>query len=87
MRKGNFVSFWYVSDLKSYPDLHFLWKEVYDCKNKKTMSLYYEVVKFIDVLPKNIPDLTDEDRWLGVTTDLWDSKVFSQLCKPKKTYF
>jgi len=86
-RKDNYVSFWYVSDLTSHPDLHFLWKEVYDCKNKKTMSLYYEVVKSIDVLPKNVPDLTDEDRWLGVSNNLWDSEVFSKFCPSKKTYF
>lgn len=88
-RKGSYVSFWYVSDLKSYPDIHFLWKDVYDCKNKKQMVLFYEVVKSIKVLPKNIPDLTDEDRWSDITSTGWDRGVFQKLCEPtvKKTYF
>ena len=88
-RKDGFVSFWYSSELKSHPDVHFLWKEVYDCKKRKGMSLFYEVVKSIDTLPKNVPDLTDEDKWMDVTSNLWDSKVFSQLCEPtiKKTFF
>lgn len=86
-RKNNYVSFWYVSDLTYYPDLHFLWKVVYDCKNKKTMSLYYDVVESIDVLPKNVPDLIDEDRWSGLSGNGWDSEVFSKFCPSKKTYF
>jgi hypothetical protein len=88
-KKGDYVSFWYVSDLKSYPNLHFLWKVVYNCKTQMSMSLYYDVVESISTLPKNIPDLTDEDRWLKITDDRWDRNVFDKLCgdRVKKTFF
>jgi len=88
-RKGDYVSFWYVSNVKSYSNLHFLWKMVYNCKNKMSMSLHYEVVENISLLPQNIPDLTDEDRWVEITNHYWDRDVFNKLCgdRVKKIFF
>ena len=87
--KGNYVSFWYVSKIKDYPQTFWLWKEVFDCKNYKVMTLYYEVTKSLDKLPSDVPDLTDEDRWLNITKNGWDADVFRVLCEStiKNIYF
>ena len=62
---------------------------VYNCKNKMSMSLHYEVVENISLLPQNIPDLTDEDRWVEITNHYWDRDVFNKLCgdRVKKIFF
>jgi hypothetical protein len=88
-KKDNYVSFWYFSRLPLWGETNFLWKMVYDCKKRKSMSLYFEVVPSIETLPKNVPDLTDEDRWVDITNDDWDSSFFEKHCGSliKKFYF
>jgi hypothetical protein len=88
-RKDNFVSFWYILTNPENPDLYFQWKKVYDCKKEKSMTLFYDVPKSINTLPKSNPDLTDEDHWFDVTKNLYDRELFNKLCKPttKKTFF
>jgi hypothetical protein len=84
--KNEYVSFWYVNEMNMFPGKFFLWKTVYDCKKRKSMILFYDMVPSIGTLPKNIPDMVTEDKWLDITTNRWDADMYTKLCV-KKIYF
>jgi hypothetical protein len=84
---GNYVSFWYLQEMTGWKNNYWIRKEVYDCKNKKALGLYYyQGENSFKNVPKDIPDLTSGDYWIDLTSDRYVPTLYKKLCV-KKIYF
>jgi hypothetical protein len=86
-RRDNLVSFWFTQENFGWKENYWLYKEVYDCINKKMMSLYYfQGSSLPKTLPNNISDLRENGSWFDLSFTRYVPTIYRELCE-KNVFF